>query len=32
MWQEPDYWTSIQKQVGKIDELIVEFNQEVGLA
>jgi hypothetical protein len=31
MWQEPDYWTSIQKQVGEIDELITEFNAEVGL-
>ncbi len=31
MWQQPDYWTSIQKQVGEIDELIVEFNGEVGL-
>jgi hypothetical protein len=32
MWQEPDYWTSVQKQVGEIDELIVEFNKEVGIA
>ncbi|MDI6768964.1 MAG: pyridoxal-phosphate dependent enzyme [Anaerolineales bacterium] len=32
MWQQPDYWTSIQKQVGEINELIVEFNKEVGLA
>jgi len=32
MWNERDYFTSIQKQVGEIDELIVEFNKEVGLA
>ena len=32
MWQEPDYWTGVQKQAGEIDELIVEFNQEVGIA
>jgi hypothetical protein len=31
MWQEPDYWTNVQKQAGEIDELIVEFNKEVGL-
>ena len=31
MWYQPDYWTSVQKQVGEIDELIVEFNKEVGL-
>jgi cysteine synthase len=31
MWQQPDYWTSLQGQVGKIDELIVDFNREVGL-
>ncbi len=31
MWQQPDYWTSVQKQADEIDELIVEFNQEVGL-
>ncbi len=27
----PDYWTSIQKQVGKIDELIEKFNEKVGM-
>jgi hypothetical protein len=32
MWQEPDYWTGVQKQAGEIDELIVEFNKEVGLS
>jgi cysteine synthase A len=31
MWQEPDYWTQVQKQVPEIDALIGEFNQEVGL-
>ena len=31
MWYKPDYWTSVQKQAAEIDELIVEFNQEVGL-
>ena len=32
MWQEPDYWTNVQKQVPEIDALIEEFNAEVGLA
>jgi cysteine synthase A len=31
MWQQPDYWTGVQKQVPEIDELITEFNKEVGL-
>ncbi|HUG33352.1 MAG TPA: pyridoxal-5-phosphate-dependent protein subunit beta, partial [Anaerolineales bacterium] len=30
-WYEPTYWTDVQKQADEIDELIVEFNQEVGL-
>ena len=30
-WYEPDYWTDVQKQANEIDELIVEFNKEVGL-
>ena len=30
-WYDPNYWTDIQKQADQIDELIVEFNQEVGL-
>ena len=30
-WYDPDYWTDIPKQVGEIDALIEEFNQEVGL-
>ncbi|MCA2001926.1 MAG: pyridoxal-5-phosphate-dependent protein subunit beta, partial [Chloroflexi bacterium] len=30
-WYQPDYWTSVQKQADEIDELIVEFNKEVGL-
>jgi len=32
MWNEPDYWTNVQKQVPEIDALIEEFNAEVGLA
>ena len=32
MWQEPDYWTNVQKQVPEIDALITEFNAEVGIA
>jgi cysteine synthase A len=28
-WYQPDYWTSIQGQVGEIDELIVAFNERV---
>lgn len=31
-WYEPNYWTDVQKQADEIDELIVEFNKEVGLA
>ena len=31
MWQDPDYWTNVQKQVSEIDALIEEFNAEVGL-
>jgi cysteine synthase len=31
MWNERDYWTGVQKQAAEIDELIVQFNQEVGL-
>jgi hypothetical protein len=30
-WYKPDYWTSVQTQADQIDELIVEFNKEVGL-
>jgi len=30
-WYQPDYWTGVQAQVPEIDELIAEFNQEVGL-
>jgi cysteine synthase len=30
-WYDPNYWTDVQKQADQIDELIVEFNQEVGL-
>ncbi len=28
-WYQPDYWTSVQKQVPEIDELIVAFNERV---
>jgi cysteine synthase A len=31
MWTDPDYWTGVQNQVGQIDELITEFNREVGV-
>ena len=31
MWNEPDYWTGVQKQADEIDALIDEFNGEVGL-
>ena len=31
-WYAPDYWTSVQDQVGEIDGLITEFNARVGLA
>ena len=31
-WYEPNYWTDVQKQADQIDELIVEFNNEVGLS
>jgi len=30
-WYNPNYWTDVQKQADQIDELIVEFNEEVGL-
>ncbi len=31
MWSQPDYWSPVQKQADEIDNLIIEFNQEVGL-
>jgi len=31
MWYRPNYWEEVQGQVEEIDELIVEFNKEVGL-
>jgi hypothetical protein len=31
MWYRPNYWEDVQNQVEEIDELILEFNQEVGL-
>jgi hypothetical protein len=30
-WYDPNYWTDVQKQADQIDELIMEFNKEVGL-
>jgi hypothetical protein len=30
-WYEPDYWTSVQSQVDDIDQLIIEYNKQVGL-
>jgi cysteine synthase A len=30
-WEEADYWTAVQTQVSQIDDLIREFNAEVGL-
>ena len=32
MWYQPNYWGAVQDQVEEIDELIVEFNKEVGLS
>ena len=31
-WYEPTYWTDVQKQADEIDELILAFNKDVGLA
>jgi cysteine synthase len=31
-WYAPNYWTDVQKQADEIDELIVEFNKEVGIS
>ena len=30
-WYQPDYWSSIHRQVDEIDELIVQFNERTGL-
>lgn len=30
-WYQPNYWTDVQKQADEIDELIVAFNEDVGL-
>ncbi|HIQ00541.1 MAG TPA: pyridoxal-5-phosphate-dependent protein subunit beta, partial [Anaerolineales bacterium] len=30
-WYDPDYWTSIHRQVGEIDALIARFNELTGL-
>lgn len=31
MWYQPDYWTNVQEQTKEIDQLIEEFNSEVGI-
>jgi hypothetical protein len=31
MWTAPDYWAGVQAQADEIDNLIVEFNRDVGL-
>jgi hypothetical protein len=31
-WYAPNYWTDVQKQADEIDELIVAFNQDVGIS
>jgi len=31
-WYQPHYWTDVQKQADEIDELIMEFNKEVGIS
>ena len=30
-WYDENYWTEFQDQIDEIDELIIEFNQKVGL-
>lgn len=30
-WYDPEYWTDIQNQVSQIDELIIDFNNRVGI-
>jgi cysteine synthase A len=30
-WYDPDYWTEFQSQAAEIDELIKEFNSDVGI-
>jgi len=30
-WYEPNYWTNVQSEIGKIDQLITEFNDKAGL-
>src|SRR5512133_2630836 len=31
-WYQPTYWTDVQNQADEIDELIVDFNKEVGIS
>jgi hypothetical protein len=30
-WNDPDYWTTVQRQIPEIDALIEQFNVRVGL-
>jgi hypothetical protein len=30
-WYQPDYWINVQNQVDEIDDLINQFNADVGL-
>jgi cysteine synthase len=30
-WYDPDYWTGVRQQAAQLDELIVEFNERVGV-
>ncbi len=30
-WYDPQYWTGVQKQADEIDQIIIEFNERVGL-
>jgi cysteine synthase A len=30
-WYDPNYWTNVQAEIGKIDQLITEFNDKAGL-
>jgi hypothetical protein len=32
LWDEPEYWTGIQQQVGDIDAAIEEFNRQAGVS
>jgi cysteine synthase len=30
-WYDPNYWTDVQNQAGRVDELITDFNEQAGL-